>query len=58
MQFCQDEQAWLSDYAFFRALMRENKNRETWDEWREEHRTIELARDVGQNTLTPQSCRG
>ena len=52
-QFCHDEHAWLSDYAFFRALMRENKNRETWDEWRDEHRTIELARDWAK-TLSPR----
>ena len=32
------------DYAFFRALMEENKNRETWDHWREAHRDVESAR--------------
>lgn len=42
--FCQSE-GWLSDYAFFRALMGENGNRETWDHWCEEHRDGEAARD-------------
>ncbi|HSV63018.1 MAG TPA: 4-alpha-glucanotransferase, partial [Chthoniobacterales bacterium] len=36
--FCEREAAWLNDYAFFRALMEENGGRETWDEWRDEHR--------------------
>ncbi|MCA1658908.1 MAG: 4-alpha-glucanotransferase, partial [Verrucomicrobiaceae bacterium] len=36
--FCEGEGAWLVEYAFFRALMEENGNRETWDRWPEEHR--------------------
>src|SRR3984893_13563411 len=42
--FCEAECAWLVDYAFFRALMEENENSERWDQWREEHRTADLAR--------------
>jgi 4-alpha-glucanotransferase len=42
--FCESEQAWLADYAFFRALMEENGNSERWDLWREEHRTADGAR--------------
>src|SRR5204863_8349265 len=42
--FCETEAAWLNDYAFFRALMEENGERETWDQWREEHRRAESAR--------------
>jgi len=42
--FCEREGAWLDDYAFFRALMEENDGRETWDEWREEHREPSSAR--------------
>src|SRR5436190_1053948 len=43
--FCETEAAWLVDYAFFRALMEENGNSERWDEWREEHRNTDSARD-------------
>src|SRR5438477_8676451 len=42
--FCEREAAWLNDYVFFRALMEENGGRETWDEWREEHREPGSAR--------------
>lgn len=42
--FCKRESAWLDDYAFFRALMEENGGRETWDEWRDEHREPNSAR--------------
>jgi 4-alpha-glucanotransferase len=42
--FCEREAAWLDDYAFFRALMEENGGRETWDEWRIEHREPGSAR--------------
>ena len=43
--FCEMEAGWLNNYAFFRALMEENGGRETWDQWREEHRRAESARD-------------
>ncbi len=44
-EFCRTETAWLDDYAFFRALMEKNQGRETWDQWREEHRSLGVARD-------------
>ena len=43
--FCEAESSWLADYAFFRALMEENGNQETWDQWPEEHRTAAAARE-------------
>src|SRR2546421_693545 len=43
--FCENEDGWLGDYAFFRALMEENGDRESWNQWREEHRRGESARD-------------
>jgi 4-alpha-glucanotransferase len=43
-RFCQSEAPWLDDYAFFRALMEENAGRETWDQWRKEHRDPDSAR--------------
>ena len=43
--FCEREADWLNEYAFFRALMEENGGRETWDQWREEHRRTDSARD-------------
>ncbi len=33
MKFCDEEVVWLNDYAFFRALMEKNGERERWDEW-------------------------
>ena len=50
--FCETEAAWLADYALFRALMEENGEKETWDQWREEHRTGESA----QSWLAAQSA--
>jgi 4-alpha-glucanotransferase len=44
-KFCEEEFAWLDDYVFFRALMEENGEKENWDEWPAEHRSIEAARD-------------
>lgn len=32
-KFCESESEWLDGYAIFRALMEENGERETWDEW-------------------------
>ena len=43
--FCEAETGWLDDYAFFRALMDENEGRETWDQWREEQRQTDSARE-------------
>ena len=42
-EFCEQEFAWLDDYAFFRALMEENGGRENWDEW--PYQTLGAARD-------------
>ncbi|MEP6777306.1 MAG: 4-alpha-glucanotransferase [Chthoniobacterales bacterium] len=42
-EFCERESAWLDEYAFFRALMQANSGIEAWDEWLEEHRSIESA---------------
>ena len=42
--FCANENAWLHDYVFFRALMEENGGTEAYDYWREEHRSIPSAR--------------
>src|SRR6266487_1733659 len=44
-KFCQEQESWLEDYTFFRALMEENAGSEVWDKWRTEHRTIEKARE-------------
>jgi 4-alpha-glucanotransferase len=44
-KFCREESAWLNDYAFFRALMEENHETETWDRWPAQTRSIERARD-------------
>ena len=42
--FCMNESSWLDPYALFRALMEKNRGRETWDRWREEHRSLNAAR--------------
>jgi 4-alpha-glucanotransferase len=43
-EFCANENAWLHDYVFFRALMEENGGSEAYDCWPEEHRSIPAAR--------------
>src|SRR5213079_2498632 len=43
--FCATEREWLVDYAFFLALLEENGYSERWDEWREEHRNLDSARE-------------
>src|SRR5437588_6825983 len=43
-KFCDQESAWLNDYAFFRALVDENGESEAWDNWPPEHQHIETAR--------------
>src|SRR4051812_12113509 len=43
-EFVEGESGWLRDYTLFRALMEENGGSEAWDQWPEEHRTIERAR--------------
>ena len=43
-KFCEEESAWLRDYAFFRALMERNGDSAAWNRWPAQHRTIETAR--------------
>jgi len=43
-QFMQDHSAWISDYALFRALMKENYENSVWEQWPAQHATPELAR--------------
>jgi 4-alpha-glucanotransferase len=43
-EFCERESFWLTDYAFFRALVEEHAGYEAWDQWPEERRTIASAR--------------
>jgi 4-alpha-glucanotransferase len=43
-QFMQDHSAWISDYALFRALMKENDENSVWEQWPAQHATPELAR--------------
>ena len=40
--FCEKERGWLDNYTLFRALMEQNDERETWDEW--PHAGIDAAR--------------
>jgi 4-alpha-glucanotransferase len=43
-KFCEQESAWLRDYAFFRALMEKNGDSAAWNRWPAQHQTIETAR--------------
>ena len=43
--FCESEAPWLNDYSFFRAFMEGNRGRETWDQWPEEQRHPNSARE-------------
>jgi 4-alpha-glucanotransferase len=43
-EFVETESGWLRDYTLFRALMEENAGSEAWDQWPDEHRTIDQAR--------------
>lgn len=45
VEFCAREKQWLVPFSFFRALMELNGERETWDEWPEEHRAPQTARE-------------
>ncbi len=44
-QFCAREKSWVDDYAFFRALMELNHNREAWDQWPEAQQSCLCARE-------------
>jgi 4-alpha-glucanotransferase len=43
--FCEQEAAWLRDYAFFRVLMEENEDSAAWNRWPAHHQSIERARN-------------
>ena len=42
--FCEQQSAWLSDYALFRVLMEANGDSAAWNRWQPQHQTIEKAR--------------
>jgi 4-alpha-glucanotransferase len=42
--FCEQESAWLREYAFFRVLMEANDDNAAWNRWQPQHQTIEKAR--------------
>ena len=42
--FCEQESAWLREYAFFRVLMEANGDSAAWNRWQPQHQTIEKAR--------------
>ena len=44
-RFCQDESSWLRDYALFRVLIEQNNGSAAWDQWPQQHQTIESARN-------------
>jgi 4-alpha-glucanotransferase len=43
--FCEEEAAWLRDYAFFRVLMEENEDSAAWNRWPAQHQSLERARN-------------
>jgi 4-alpha-glucanotransferase len=43
--FCEEEAAWLRDYAFFRVLMEENEDSAAWNRWPAQHQSIERAQN-------------
>src|SRR3989441_6856825 len=43
-KFCEEEAAWLHDYAFFRVLMEENDDSAAWNRWAAQHQSMERAR--------------
>lgn len=43
--FCANEESWLHDYVFFRALMEENGGTEAWDHWPPRHQSAASARE-------------
>jgi 4-alpha-glucanotransferase len=49
--FCEEESAWLRDYAFFRVLMEKSNGSAAWDRWPAQHQTIERARSWRQEVL-------
>ena len=55
-KFCEEETAWLHDYAFFRVLMEENDDSPAWNRWPAQHQSVARARnwlrDLGQDRQT------
>jgi 4-alpha-glucanotransferase len=43
-KFCEEQAAWLWDYAFFRVLMEENDDSAAWNRWPAPHQSMERAR--------------
>ncbi|MBO0695028.1 MAG: 4-alpha-glucanotransferase [Verrucomicrobia bacterium] len=43
--FCEQESAWLRDYALFRVLMEENDDSAAWNHWPAQNQSIEKARN-------------
>jgi len=43
-KFCEEEAAWLDDYAFFRVLMEQNDESAAWTRWPAEHQSIKKVR--------------
>ena len=43
--FCEEEAAWLRDYAFFRVLMEENEDSAAWNRWPAQYQSMERARN-------------
>ena len=39
-KFCEEEAAWLRDYAFFRVLMEENDDSPAWNRWPAQHQSV------------------
>jgi len=42
--FCEQQSAWLPNYALFRLLMEANDDSAAWNRWQPQHQTIEKAR--------------
>lgn len=44
-RFCEEEAAWLPDYAFFRVLMEENDDSPAWNRWPAQYQSMARARN-------------
>ena len=44
-KFCEEEAAWLRDYAFFRVLMEKNDDSPAWNRWPAQHQSMARARN-------------
>ncbi|HKS04424.1 MAG TPA: 4-alpha-glucanotransferase, partial [Chthoniobacterales bacterium] len=44
-KFCEEQSAWLHDYALFRVLIEENNGSAAWDRWPSQHQNTESARN-------------